>query len=141
MGETVTGGCLCGAVRYQVRLPVLNAGYCHCRMCQRAAGAPAVAWLTVPRTAFAFTRGDPAVFRSSPRGLRRFCGACGTPLTFEFPEDMPPDTPGLHDIDVTVASLDTPEAVPPDHHSWTSSRIGWFDTVDRLPRHTHDYPG
>ena len=41
------GGCLCGAVRYRLEGPPLHADYyCHCRMCQRAAGAPVVAWGT-----------------------------------------------------------------------------------------------
>ena len=42
--EKVTGGCLCGAVRYEVEAYLHNAFYCHCRMCQRASGAP-VQWV------------------------------------------------------------------------------------------------
>ena len=76
------GGCLCGAVRYRIGAEPDHAGYCHCRMCQRAAGAPVVAWLTVARAAFAWTRGEPAVYRSSAKAERLFCGACGTQLAF-----------------------------------------------------------
>jgi hypothetical protein len=43
-------------------------------------------------------------------------------------------------LDVTLASLDDPEAVRPDHHIWMSSRIGWFDTKDDLPRHPERGP-
>ncbi len=133
-GMDVAGGCLCGAVRYLVRWPPLNIGYCHCRMCQRSSGAPVVAWLTVARQGFRVTQGETRAHRSSPRGLRRFCPACGTPLTMEVPGDD-------REIDVTVASLDTPEIAAPDHHGWTSSRLAWFDISDRLPRHGEDYPG
>ncbi len=133
-GTDVTGGCLCGAVRYSVRWPPLNIGYCHCRMCQRASGAPVVAWLTVARQNFQLTSGETRAHRSSSRGLRRFCPVCGTPLTMEVPGDD-------REIDVTVASLDTPEIAAPDHHGWTSNRVAWFDTSDRLPRYGEDYPG
>jgi len=45
-----------------------------------------------------------------------------------------------HHLDVTLASLDDPDAVRPDHHGWTSSRIAWFDTRDDLPRHPERDP-
>jgi hypothetical protein len=44
-------------------------------------------------------------------------------------------------LDVTIASLDDPAAVRPDHHGWTSSRIPWFDTTDDLPRYPEGGPG
>ena len=100
------GGCLCGAVRYRIGAEPDHAGYCHCRMCQRAAGAPVVAWLTVARAAFAWTRGEPAVYRSSAKAERLFCGACGTQLVFR--EIAEPEQ-----LDVTLASLDDPAAVRP----------------------------
>jgi len=52
MDEILTGGCLCGDVRYRITAAPVEALYCHCRMCQRAHGAPVIAWLTVPVTAF-----------------------------------------------------------------------------------------
>ena len=55
-----TGGCFCGAVRYRVEGPPLDAGYCHCRMCQRANGAPAVAWVTWNLDRFAWQGPEPA---------------------------------------------------------------------------------
>jgi hypothetical protein len=127
------GGCFCGAVRYRIRAEPDHAGYCHCRMCQRANGAPVVAWLTVASAAFVWTKGEPAAFRSSAKAERLFCRACGTQLVFrEFarPEQL----------DVTLASLDAPEAVRPGHHIWTSSRITWFDVADDLPRYPEQGP-
>ena len=52
MDEILTGGCLCGEVRYRITATPVEALYCHCRMCQRAHGAPVIAWLTVPLAAF-----------------------------------------------------------------------------------------
>jgi hypothetical protein len=127
------GGCLCGAVRYRIGAAPDHADYCHCRMCQRATGAPVVAWLTVARAAFAWTRGEPAVYRSSASAERLFCQTCGTQLAFR-------DISEPQDLDVTLASLDDPEAVRPTHHIWTSSRIGWFDTADDLTRYPERGP-
>jgi hypothetical protein len=122
------GGCLCGKVRYRISAAPHDAGYCHCRMCQRAAGAPVVPWLTVASAALAWTKGEPVVYRSSEKAERLFCPRCGTQLVFR--EIALPDR-----LDVTLASLDDPEAVRPSHHIWTASRIGWFEVADDLPRH------
>ena len=122
------GGCLCGQVRYRINALPRDAGYCHCRMCQRAAGAPVVPWLSVASSALAWTEGEPAVYRSSEKAERLFCPRCGTQLGFR--EVALPER-----LDVTLASLDDPEAVRPSHHIWTASRIGWFEVADDLPRH------
>jgi hypothetical protein len=127
------GGCLCGAVRYRISAEPHHADYCHCRMCQRASGAPVVAWLTVASEAFEWAKGEPAVYRSSPKAERLFCPNCGTQLVFRAVAE--PDH-----LDVTLASLDDPEAVRPTHHIWTASRIGWFDTADDLPRYPESGP-
>jgi hypothetical protein len=129
----IEGGCLCGAVRYRVSAEPHDAGYCHCRMCQRSTGAPVVAWLTVASDAVAWTKGAPTVYRSSQKAERLFCPTCGTQLVFREPAEP-------HFLDVTLASLDDPEAVRPDHHVWTTSRIAWFDTRDELPRHPERGP-
>ena len=102
-------------------------------MCQRSAGAPVVAWLTGPSDAFAWIKGEPAVYRSSAEGRAPVLPACGTQLVFREPAE--PDQ-----LDVTLASLDDPEAVRPSHHIWTSSRIGWFDVADDLPRYPEAGP-
>jgi hypothetical protein len=121
------GGCLCGAVRYRIGAEPRSADYCHCWMCRRAAGAPVVARLTVANDAFAWTKGEPALHRSSPNAERFFRPACGTQLALRDEPDY---------LDVTLARLDDPEAVRPSYYIWTASRIGWFDTGDDLPRYT-----
>jgi hypothetical protein len=77
-----TGGCQCGAVRFAVYIQPRKIGLCHCRMCQKAAGAPFTVLAEVPWGDFAWTRGTPATFRSSSRSARDFCAACGTPLSY-----------------------------------------------------------
>lgn len=127
------GGCLCGRVRYRIDGAPHHADYCHCRICQRASGAPVVPWLTIATRGFKWIEGEPAMYRSSPGAERLFCATCGTPLVFRELADQ-------EMLDVTLASLDDPTAVIPGHHIWTSSRIAWFDTADDLPRYPEQGP-
>jgi hypothetical protein len=120
------GGCLCGMIRYQISTEPRSVDYCHCSMCRRAAGAPVVARLVVANNAFAWTKDQPAVYQSSPQVERLFCPRCGTQLALRDEPDF---------LDVTLASLDDPEAVRPGYHIWTTSRISWFDIADDLPRY------
>ncbi len=133
MSAPLRGACLCGSVAYELDGPPDNAGFCHCRMCQRASGAPVVAWGTWPIERLRLLGGEPRAFRSSARAERRFCPTCGTQLFF-FTEDAPGS------IDVTLASLDDPGQVAPQYHIWRMSRIPWLETADRLPRHEDDGP-
>lgn len=126
MGREFTGGCLCGALRYRATGTPRFATLCHCPSCRRAAGAPAVAWVSFPAEGFAFTSGEPVRFRSSPPVRRSFCGRCGTPLGYEheaFPQA----------VDVTTASLDEPERCPPLDHTWVSERLAWWRPEPRWP--------
>ncbi len=122
----VSGGCLCGAVRYWATGEPGHPTLCHCLSCRRASGAPVVAWVTFPTAGFGFVSGSPVRYRSSPPVVRSFCGACGTALTYEHA-----DHPG--GVDVTTASLDAPEAFPPADHTWSSHRIAWLRVSDALP--------
>jgi GNAT superfamily N-acetyltransferase len=126
--DTVAGGCFCGAIRYEVRGEPRVVSHCHCTMCRRAAGAPVVTWATYARDALRIVRGSPAELRSSAPVTRTFCSSCGTPLTFATTEE-----PGW--IDVTVGSMDRPEAVPPGNHIWSDSALPWLVLDDDLPHH------
>jgi hypothetical protein len=55
------GGCLCGKLRFRVTAPMLESGYCHCRMCQKNSGAPVVAWVTFPAASFSWI-GEPGTY-------------------------------------------------------------------------------
>ena len=123
------GGCLCGRLRYALRRDeVFGSGYCHCRLCQRSAGAPVLAWLTVPVRFFDYLKGRPRPYLSSKEYMREFCADCGSQIAFRAV------TPGAT-LDVTIASLDDPSQVPPGKHIWCERRIAWFETNDSLPRH------
>ena len=123
----LAGGCLCGAVRYRISGAPLMAALCHCTMCRRASAAPAVAWAMFHEAQVAFVRGKPATYASSPEASRGFCPACGTQICFTASY-----IPGL--IDITIGSLDAPEALAPALHYWDSKRLPWVHFADDLPR-------
>jgi hypothetical protein len=127
------GGCLCGAIRYQLtgRPSAEGAGYCHCRRCQCSTGAPVVAWVTYPISALRILQGTPKTYHSTSKAIRQFCETCGTQLFFGFTE-------GPADIDISIASLDTPENMVPTYHIWTSSQLPWLTIADNLPRFSDD---
>lgn len=120
------GGCLCGAVRYRVEGEPLSSGACHCRTCRKTASAPSLPFATFPAGAFAFTAGEPVEFRSSPSVTRRFCGRCGSPLTYCSDE-----TPGS--VDVMTCSLDDPDTLAPGFHVWIGHKLVWESVDDGLP--------
>jgi len=64
------GGCLCGALRYRLDAAPLDTGYCHCTRCRQSTGAPVLAWASIPVAAFAYTKGQPAIYHSSSWGRR-----------------------------------------------------------------------
>lgn len=141
-----SGGCLCGRVRYRLARVPTDVAHCHCRICQRSAGAAFVTWATVGRDELEVTAGEPAWHRSSPAARRGFCPACGTQLFFAFDADADatrPDVPpeAAREIDVTVASLDAPDLCVPTRNIWVGSRRAFlhgFDTT--LPDHVDEGP-
>lgn len=128
-----TGGCLCGAIRYRLTSEPVDPGYCHCRMCQRFSGAPVMAFASVPLAGFRIEHGKPVRARSSEAGERWFCGDCGSSLAMWV--SHAPDM-----VDFAMTSLDDPTWLPPAFHIWRESRVGWFDTIDALPRHERARP-
>jgi len=129
----LTGGCQCGAVRYALyRLPQ-EGDICHCRMCQKAVGNLFAAYAQVPMEHFAWTRGQPALFKSSSAAERTFCKTCGTPLSFRYI--------AKGHISVLVGSLDEPERAKPTSQFGIESRIPWLEDALRLPgTRTEDDP-
>jgi len=124
----LTGGCFCGAIRYEATEHALNQSNCHCTLCRGTTGAPCVAWFTVLLQGFTLLAGTPTHFRSSVHATRTFCPSCGTQLTFA--DDATPD-----EIDVTTCSLDEPGKMPPHEHIYTLSQLPWMKFADGIPQY------
>jgi hypothetical protein len=121
----LTGGCQCGAVRYRFEGTPGHSGICHCRMCQKASGNFGLGLVSLPVAGFTWTRGKPSEFRSSPPVARGFCKACGTPLYMHDDDDT--------NYEITLGSLDDPNAAPPTTQVGTESKVAWFATLEKLP--------
>ena len=124
-----TGGCLCGAVTYESTAPPVDAGLCHCRMCQRTIGAVVDAWTAFPKEAVRFIRGEPKYFTSSPIAKRGFCENCGSSLVLKY---YAPTESKL--LIMMTACLDNPKDFAPTWHSCIESQMPWLDIQDDLPR-------
>ena len=125
MTETHTGGCQCGALRYRIEGPLGHAGFCHCRMCQKAFGSLGAPLVSVDPARFRWTRGTPATFRSSAIVARGFCRDCGTPMFML--ED------GYGPIEIAIGTLDDPNTAAADHVVGVESKVSWADALSGLP--------
>ncbi len=130
----LTGGCHCGAIRYEVEGEPHHSALCHCTDCRRNAGAPMVCWTLFGNDHFRVTQGEAKVYASSEHGRRHFCPACGTGLFYTNDQIFPGQT------DVQAATLDTPEALPPTAQIQVAERIAWVKDMDGLPAFQR-YPG
>jgi hypothetical protein len=121
------GGCLCGAVRYRATSAPVRGVICHCLMCRKHSGAPALAFVHFVATDFTWLGDTPTRYRSSEFAQRGFCGKCGSTLSMH--EEVLAER-----VQIAVGSLDEPQRVRIDDHVWTKDRIPWFDVADNLPR-------
>lgn len=127
MAGTVTGSCLCGAVRFAVELPTLFCAHCHCTMCRHSHGAGYVTWIGVEREQFRIAAGEDKLVRypSSDHGTRSFCGVCGSSLLCE-------STHHPERVDVVLANLDGEIDRKPQMHVFFSDRAPWVSVHDDL---------
>ncbi len=124
--ETHNGGCQCGRLRYRLSLDNRDAYLCHCRMCQRATGGVAAAFINMRNDQRTWLS-EPEYFASSAIARRPFCRECGTPLGFEYPD--------ADRCDITVGSLDDPTGFKPTSHFGAEAILeDWLDTrhLDRM---------
>ncbi len=148
---SITGGCLCGAVRYEANEAPYHISYCHCDMCKRAFGAAFGIFVMFRKQAFNFLRGAPTLYQSSSFAERGFCSQCGTPLMMQILEGTPqgesesvlakklyPGTLRAQCIGVSIGSLDHPENFRPVDHSCTDRELTWLNIDDHLPRSDGD---
>jgi len=125
----LTGGCLCGSVRYEARPDHREGYYCHCRMCQLAFGNTRAAYINLKKREVTWLA-PPAWYTSSKIARRGFCNRCGTPLAFEFNDS--------ENMDLSVGSLDEPSALKPVAHYSVETRVAGWHVDDGLPGYRLD---
>ncbi len=123
-----TGGCLCGAVRYEVHGPLRPVVNCHCSQCRRTSGH-FVAATAVRLEAFTLTNSEELRwYRSSEAARRGFCGNCGSSLFWE-------PTSGEKMV-IMAGTLDSPTGLRTAAHVFVGDAGDYYEIDDDLPRFT-----
>lgn len=126
-----SGGCSCGAIRYECSAEPLFAWNCHCRDCQRASGSAYCPVMYVPKSALNIMGGEAkyaALHAESGRLVSRgLCTNCGSNLFILA--DLVPDMQGLW-----AGSLDDPDIFKPQIHVWTRSAPKWSQLDPSIKR-------
>ncbi len=127
-----TGGCLCGAVRYEVTGDLAPIQLCHCGQCRKAQGGPFGANIPVAAADFRLVQGEDALreYRASPGKRRVFCGVCGGPV-FSQRDDAP------QTLRLRAGGLDDTAGLRIGLNAQTASAADWWPIDDDLPA----YPG
>lgn len=131
----LNGGCLCGAIRYQITGTPSEASNCHCSMCRKHSGAAFLSAIGVPANELHWLKGEDqlARYQSSPGGIRFFCRVCGSTMA-GGPADPNSDT-----IWIMMGTLDDDPGIRPSYHIFVGSKAPWFEITDELPSF-HEYP-
>ena len=128
-----TGGCLCGAVRYETSTLPIWVGHCHCRLCQKHSGSAFSTGVMFRGDNVVWLAEKPAVYESSPGIERGFCKICGSTLSFARPD--------RDEITVLAGSLDDPNVITPSEHIFAEQQCDWLHLNDGLPSHDRFPPG
>jgi hypothetical protein len=128
----LTGGCLCGGVRYEVTAQPLSVGYCHCTRCQRRTGTAASVQARLAPGSFRITQGEELVRAfDPPDGFSKcFCSSCGSALWSHDPEN-------LQVMSVRLASFDGDPGLRPTFRAFVAYAAPWEpipdDGLERYP--------
>jgi hypothetical protein len=127
----LTGGCLCGGVRFEVTQPLVSAGYCHCTRCQRRTGTAASAQARIAPGSLRITRGEELVRAYvPPDGFHKlFCSVCGSALWSRSPEG---DASGIR-----LGAFDDDPGIRPSYRQFVAYAAPWEplpdDGLERFP--------
>ena len=126
----MTGGCLCGAVRFEISEPPISASYCHCTRCQRRTGTAASAQARIVPGSLRVVSGEELVRAFEPEDgfPKEFCSACGSALWSRNPEN--PDA-----LSVRMGAFDEDPGVRPSYRQYVAYAAQWEPIPDDgLPR-------
>ena len=120
--QSVTGSCLCGAVRFEITPPSTAFRYCHCSRCQKVTGAAHAANLFLPQGQFKWLAGEQLARRFDLPGAKRFavsfCTQCGT--------RVPHQITGTENMLIPAGVLDAKPDIAPDCNIFWASKAPWL---------------
>lgn len=124
------GGCLCGAVKYEIRGELGPSYFCHCARCRKATGSAFASSALVATKDFVVLEGNDALKSFSVNGVHRvFCSQCGSPIISR--RDAMPEA-----VRVRLGTVDTPIERGPEGHIYVDSKANWFEIHDDLPQYS-----
>ncbi len=125
----ITGSCLCGQVRYEIRGTPSDMYHCHCRMCRKATGTAFATNMHVASDDFVIVDGHEHVkpYRSSPDELRHFCSNCGSPVYSEAEHRR-----GI--LSIRCGLLDDDPGIRPARHIYVRFKAPWYEIRDGIPQ-------
>jgi hypothetical protein len=121
----LTGGCLCGSVRFEITEPLVSAGYCHCTRCQRRTGTASAASARIAPGSLRVLAGEELIRAfEPPDGFAKcFCSACGSALWSRHPED--------HEVmSVRLGAIDGDPGIRPSYHAYVTYAAPWEPIPD-----------
>jgi hypothetical protein len=121
----LTGGCNCGAVRFEITEPLVSARYCHCTRCQRRTGTAASANAAVAPGSFRVVQGESALKAwAPPDGHEKwFCGECGSAIFTRDPEDHTK-------VGVRLGAVDGDPGIRPSVRQFVAYAAPWEEIPD-----------
>lgn len=134
MNRPYRGGCLCGAVQYEVDSFNSRMAHCHCSMCRKFHGAPFATFGEAKAADFRWLQGeDELVEYQADNGTTRcFCRHCGSSMTFASAGR------GGDVVEVALGTLDSNLDLSPDAHIFVGSKANWSEIHDTLPQYVAD---
>jgi hypothetical protein len=124
--KKLSGGCLCGAVRFEVSGEVKSVVNCHCTLCRKMNGAAFSTYAAVLDDHFELLQGEVNQHQVTDQATKTFCPRCGTPIF-----NMNPKYAGLKILHFGV--LDSPEDLLPAVNVYCSSKLDWVDQLLDIP--------
>jgi hypothetical protein len=134
MPDAITGGCLCGGVRFEIAGPWLRASHCHCERCRRHSGTAMLTQGRVGREHFRLVQGAELlrVYREDGYAAKVFCSVCGSSL-------FGGDWPHGDQVSIRLGSIDGDPGIRPQFHTFVASKASWDEICDGLPQHAERY--
>ena len=127
----VSGGCLCGRIRYEADVFLLNGYICHCTICRKSTGQPAEITVLIKAGTLRYIKGQPKYFVTSQSGKRGFCGECGSRLVWQASDPEQDWTTNL-----CVGGLDNPSDARVTCHIYADAQLSWYRVCEDLPKFT-----
>lgn len=122
----VTGGCLCGEIRYRITQAPQDTVVCHCRMCQKFSGSAFTIGSVYSTDAVVFSKGEVKYFKSSPFAERGFCATCGSSISYRpLQPAVSPEWEGW--LMIECGTLDNPTAIVPTWELGVESQMPWLE--------------